>query len=108
MSEETKRFPDAVMAPVSWKVGSNSLERGIELAKRAEAALGLEGAQRAYVRLATGSHHFCTASPEDTIYFPTVHARAGRDRYRWEEQPDGSRFGYYVDDEARDCYSAKA
>jgi hypothetical protein len=74
----------------------------------AEKIMGFGPARRAYVRLADGTHHFCTGNPHDTIYFPTDHDRAGQPRYGWEPQPDGSRHGYLVDDEARRTTDGKA
>lgn len=118
MSEETRK-PDAVMIPSEWKnrplpgtpgEPGTSMHRSNAIILHAEKALGTDyaGGQRAYARLEggagspQGSHFFVTNHPHDTLYFPTAHPRAGQPRYRWEQQEDGSVFGFLVDDEARE------
>jgi len=34
-----------------------------------------------------GSWHFASPSPDDTLLFPTTHAKAGQDRYTWRPHP---------------------
>lgn len=42
-------------------------------------------------------HLFVTRSPHDSYLMPMWHEHAGRERYRWEDEGDGVRYGYLVD-----------
>jgi hypothetical protein len=103
---ENKNYPDAVMVPDSWKGSGNALEQSLSLVDHAEAILGVDrpSGERAWVRHALGGGlRFCTKDPQDTLQFPTGHARQGQDRYRWSPQDDGSVHGHLIEKVAKEA-----
>ena len=100
--------PDAILAP-KRRVGNTLYERVDYVCTWAEAILGLDrgAGQTAHISLlheSAGKGHatmFITGSIGQNLYFPRGHRLQMRERYRWIGQPDGSLYGYLVD-EARD------
>jgi hypothetical protein len=101
--------PDAVRLPDKFRFGKAGelatrgrfMERVFAIADIAEPLLGCDRSQgeRAYIRrMPRNAPLFITRSPDDTLYFPTGHPRAGQERYRWETMPDGVAIGYLIDD----------
>jgi hypothetical protein len=90
--------PDALFIPSARKKGPRLVDRVASIADIAEPVLGADRAagQRAQIRQQPNEWLFVTLDVEDTIFFPTTHARSGQARYVWVNQPDGSRFGYLV------------
>jgi hypothetical protein len=95
-------LPDALIFPESAKVGRTFNERVANLAKRAEAMLGLDYAAggRAHIRPAVNERVFVSPSPHENPLFPIGHERERQPRYRWEWQDDDVQFGFFIDDEA--------
>ena len=91
--------PDALLIPESTRSGGRIADRVGSICAVAEPLLGIDRATggRAWIRKQRGGQLFITASPDDTLFFACDHARAGQSRYRWELQPDGSRWGWLVE-----------
>lgn len=92
------KIPDAVVIPEEWKRGSNSNDRNLSLIAIAERMLGVDltTGERAWMRLQPHGRMFVTKSIYDTIQFAKDHHLAGKPRYFWVAQEDGSEFGYLV------------
>jgi hypothetical protein len=43
------------------------------------------------------TYYFASREKNATFIYPVSDPRHGRERYRWEKQPDGSEFGWLVD-----------
>lgn len=87
--------PAAVLFTDSYKQGNSVLNRLVHLQETLGPVLG----GRVYSRQVGWGRWLATLAPEDTLLFPTTHDRAGQERYRWEDQPDGTRYGYLVEDQ---------
>lgn len=92
--------PDALMIPASMKRGDKTQDRLDHMCTLAEGFLGLDRrkGQHAHIRAwpPEGEFLFVTESPLDEFNFPKCHPKDGQCRYRWEMQPNGIAFGYYV------------
>lgn len=91
--------PDALYIPAGRKVGSRMGDRVGSICDIAEPLLGVDrsAGQHAWIRQLRDGWLFVTADLNDTIYFARDDPRAGRPRYAWVDQPDGTRFGYLVE-----------
>jgi hypothetical protein len=91
--------PDALILSQRVKRGADVFERVASVADIAEPILGADRTQGllVYIRPQPDGTFFITRDPNDSIYFATQHPRAGQNRYRWEDQSDGSRWGYLVE-----------
>jgi hypothetical protein len=91
--------PDALILKESVKRGTRFINRVNSIADIAEPILGVDRSrnERAYIRQQPQGKLFITKSIHDTLLFPKWHDRENEERYRWEVQPDGSKFGYLVD-----------
>jgi hypothetical protein len=96
--------PDAVLFPDTFKKGKSSLDRtthvqrelGPRLGGSDHTSLGAAHGGRVYSRDVGGGMFLATLSPEDTLLFPSGHDHARRPRYRWEDQPDGTKHGFLL------------
>ena len=83
--------PDALMVPATGILSADDTEQAArEVYDRAKAILGVP---RAFIRN-QGDLRFITASPHDTINFPSNSPLSGLPRYEWETRPDGWQHGY--------------
>jgi len=100
--------PDAILVKKS-RVGHGLFERVDHICTWAEPILGLDrrAGRTAQIRMLheqAGKGRdmlFITGDPEDLLSFPKGHPLELRERYRWVGQPDGSVFGYLVDEAQR-------
>jgi hypothetical protein len=96
--------PDAVLFPAALKRGATSAARlqhiqttlGPRLGGDRHTELGPDHGGRIHSRDVGGGWYLATLDPADTLNFPHDHDRAGMPRYRWEEQPDGTRHGWLI------------
>jgi hypothetical protein len=90
--------PDALMIPSDRKVGGRTVERVRSITDIAEPLLGTDytNGERAWIRT-IGDWLFVTTHLNDTLFFDKTHDREGQSRYAWVTQPDGMKFGFYVD-----------
>lgn len=96
--------PDAILFPETLKRGKSSLDRTTHVQKTLGPILGGKeittlGAQhggRVYSRDVGGGMYLATLSPSDTLLFPSDHDYARQPRYRWEDQPDGTKHGFLI------------
>lgn len=89
---------DALIIPESWKRGDTQLDRIDSILQVAEPLLGVDRSRggRAYIRRQPGGKLFITASPQDTLSFPSGHPLQGRSRYGWTPHADGTERGVLV------------
>jgi hypothetical protein len=92
--------PDALIVPEAWKKGQTQLERIDSILELAEPLLRVDRSkgQRAFIRRQPGGRLFVTADPRDTLQCPVGHPCEGRPRYRWVPRPDGSEYGYLLEE----------
>jgi hypothetical protein len=92
--------PDALILPEAWKTGGTQLERIDSILEIAEPLLQVDRSkgEKAYIRRQPGGRLFVTSNPYDTLQFPLGHSREGKPRYRWVLHPDGSEYGFLVED----------
>jgi hypothetical protein len=90
--------PDALWLPETMKSGGRIFDRVKSICQIAEPLLGVNFAagERAYIRKQPNGRLFITRDPADTIFFPIGHPRSGQQRYRWEQQMDGTELGYLI------------
>lgn len=91
--------PDALMLPKAMKQGARFRDRVYWISDIAEAILG--GKPFIYTPM-RGDKIFVTLTPYDLLLFADG-PRRGQSRYRWEQRPDGSVWGWLVEgaDDAR-------
>jgi hypothetical protein len=91
--------PDALFLPETMKSSGRIFDRIAAVSKIAEPLLEVDRSigERAYIRKQPHGRLFVTRDPNDTIFFPTGHARSGAARYRWEKRGDGTEIGYLVE-----------
>lgn len=82
--------PDAVWYEEGYKRGDTAPARLGHVQETLGPILG----GRVYSRQVGGGRWLATLSPQDTLLYPKLHARAGQERYRWEDQPDGTKHGF--------------
>jgi hypothetical protein len=96
------KLPDALMIPATLKKGARLSDRVASVIEVAEAMLGIDRRSanpgRAWIRQQPHGKLFVTRDPADTIVFPRDHPLSGQPRYRWERQPDGSAWGWLVEE----------
>jgi hypothetical protein len=92
--------PDALFLPETVKSGGRIFDRIAAVSKIAEPLLEVDRAagERAYIRKQPHGRLFVTRDPNDTIFFPTGHARSGTPRYRWEKRDGGVEVGFLLED----------
>jgi hypothetical protein len=87
--------PDAILIAEPKKTANTHVLRHepyLELARR---VLGIPAP---CLRSIPGSGAILiTRTINDTLNFPQAHKRAMTSRYRWEDQPDGIKFGFLVE-----------
>lgn len=96
--------PDAVLWHESAKRGSSSAERvrhtqrmvGPVLGGTNYTALGPGFGGRVHSSDVGGGWYLSTLDPDDSLLFPTTHEFARQPRYRWVDQPDGTRHGWLL------------
>ena len=98
------RKPDAILFPDTLKRGKSSLDRtthvqrtlGPILGGNQHTSLGAAHGGRVYSRDVGGGFYLATLSADDTLLFPSGHDYARTPRYRWEDQPDGTKHGFLL------------
>lgn len=100
----TTPIPDALMFPESWKRGVTVYERLDSVLTIAEAILGV-GRGKAWVKRQPG-WSLIVKDPGETLFWPLTSPLRGRERYRWVDRPDGSKWGYLTE-EAKDALRAE-
>lgn len=96
--------PDAILYRAQHKVGSSSIRRathvqqtfGPLLGGSAHTSLGPAHGGRVYSRSVGGGWWMASLAHDDTLLFATDHDHARMPRYRWEDQPDGTRHGWLL------------
>ena len=91
--------PDALFIPASRKVGIRLVDRVSSIADIAEPLLEV-GRGGAFIRVQPHNWLFVTGHKDDTINYTKDDVRSGP-RYVWIDQPDGTRFGYLIDENER-------
>ncbi|WP_422932037.1 hypothetical protein [Singulisphaera sp. PoT] len=102
--------PDAILFHSSFKKGDRSIDRtthvqrqlGPRLGGDQHTCLGPKFGGRVYSRDVGGGWYLATLNPDDTLNFPIDHDFAMRPRYRWEDQPDGTRHGFLMSEDEVD------
>jgi|GEM_PF-6091434 len=97
--------PDAILYSEQLKTGGNIRERvrniqtqlGPRLGGDQFTTLGPNAGGRVYSRDVGGGWYLATLRPDDTLNYPNDHELAKQPRYKWEEQPDGTRHGYLLE-----------
>jgi hypothetical protein len=86
--------PQAVRSPLSHAGAGSAPDRLARLMNEFSRVLGVT---RVFVRH-QGSEHFISWSPDDTLHYPSRHARSGSPRYDWSDRGDGVLYGYLKPD----------
>lgn len=105
--QQQQAAPDAVLYHESMKRGATSAQRlqaiqkvlGPRLGGSNVTSLGPQFGGRVYSRDVGGGWYLATLSAGDTLLFPTDHDYARMPRYRWEDQPDGTKHGWLLSPE---------
>lgn len=100
----TARKPDAVLYHTSLKQGRSSVDRarhiqmlvGPILGGTKVTQLGARYGGRVHSSEVGDGWYLATLDPDDSLLFPTTHDYARQPRYRWEDQPDGTRHGWLL------------
>lgn len=102
--------PDAILYPGNAKRGRTQVDRatwvqkvlGPRLGGKDFTSLGPEHGGRVYSRDVGDGWFLATLNPDDTMFFAISHEYARHDRYRWEDQEDGTRNGFMLSAEELD------
>jgi hypothetical protein len=88
------------LIPLAWSAGLSLHDNADLVCTYAENVLGGDRANgvRAYARTILPDQTFVTLNYNDTLFNEYGHPRQKQPRYRWEAQPDGSKWGWLNDD----------
>jgi hypothetical protein len=89
-----EKLPDAVRSPLRFAGSGDAASR---LATIIAEFSGVLRSPQLFVRH-QGSEHFITASPADTLNYPSDGPKSGEPRYDWSDRGDGVLYGYLKTD----------
>lgn len=93
--------PDAIIFPPGFASHPDCGDRPGLMWDYLEATLG--GKAHINYGVRGGEMRWAVRRARETEFFPRGHPREGQERFRWVDQENGCRFGFFVDDEARDA-----
>lgn len=99
-SDVPEKTLDAVYIPGRFATGTDTIKRVFAITELSDKLLKVDPLkrERSYGRAQANGMQFFTKDPSDTLLFPYGHPQQGSERYHWEDQKDGIKFGYLMED----------